>query len=383
VQDWNQYLTQDSQSPRFATSTTSGQVVVSDSGSSSSQWCGLFEGTGGSWIKIIAESNCQINAGVGPWSAAFRQELAGILGWDESVETKRYLFKPGMTTLCMLYIDSTRTLNQQVCAHEADGAILAYRGLESSVAVADSFFADTLYMHTRLKFSGVVRVNDTITVVADTFYSGGFGSGGMPAMQQASGHIPVAKSAGNGAVWWSSTQVRVLHSLGNGSFRADSAGTAFVKAGPSASPSTRTRWWLPMKERGDSIHITVIEGLPFQVDSIGTDQMPITVATYHTFTARVVSQPPGSLSTRWIITDSRTPSQSDTITVSGNTLSRFIEEGSYAISFTVRPMVGSTIGFAATQDIPVCASPSENLWGGGKQGGGATNAIPGCETYEW
>lgn len=301
------------------------------------------------------------------------------------METKRYLFAPGMTTLCVLYLENSGTINQQICAHEAEGAILAYRGMESLVTNADSFFTDTLYMRVQFKTPGTVRVGDTIQVVADTFFSGGFGTGGPPAMQQSSGHILVAKPT-NGQVWWGSTNSAVLQSLGAGQFRADSIGTAFVKAGPNTSPSTRTRWWYPFLQRGDSLALTVLPALPqpaFQVDSIGTTPMPIVEAGSHLFGARVVSAPSGTLMTRWVIVDSRTQATVADTTVTGTTLYHYVGPGSYTLTFTVTPSVGATTGFHAIQSIPVCATESEHLWGGGggKQGGGSTNAIPGCEEY--
>lgn len=55
----------------------------------------------------------------------------------------------------------------------------------------------------------------------------------------------------------------------------------------------------------------------------------------------------------------------------------------HEVRLTVTPLVGATSGFRASQSIPVCATESQHLWGGGgKPGGGATNAIPGCEEYQ-
>lgn len=395
VDDWNEYLAQDASAPRFAVA-AAGQpfdvhVTAVESGSA---YCGEFSIGSLDSIRILSMSGtCNSNAHNGSWGAAMRQEMAGIIGWSEAVEgAGSAQFEPGFTTLCVLHLVKPaelpdRKINEQVCVHEAEGVILAYRGLDHTVGF-DRMFRDTVYMHVTVKNApSTLPVGQSVQLVADTFYSGGFGTGGMPAMQAASGHIPVAKPT-TGAVEWRTTALTLVSHVGGGVFQGVAQGTAYAAARPSGSPSTYTRWWLPFKERGDSVALVVPAPPPppppppFQVDSIGTDQMPITVATYHTFTARVVSQPSGSLSTRWIVTDSRTPSQSDTITVSGNTLSRFIEQGSYAISFTVRPVAGGTTGLAATQDIPVCATPSENLWGGTKQGGGSTNATPGCENYQ-
>jgi hypothetical protein len=87
--------------------------------------------------------------------------------------------------------------------------------------------------------------------------------------------------------------------------------------------------------------------------------------------------------TRWVIVDSRTQATVADTTVTGTTLYHYVGPGSYTLTFTVTPSVGPATGFHAVQSIPVCATESEHLWGGGKQGGGSTNAIPGCENYPW
>lgn len=399
VDDWNEYLTQDNAAPRFVVAGAGApfDVRVNAIGSGSS-FCGKFALATLDTVSIVASTNPLCGgAHTGPWGAAMRQELAGILGWNEAVEGASIShFEPGLTTQCVLHLirfvdDPEKVINENVCLHEAEGAVLAYRSLENTVAF-DRMFRDTVYMHVTVKGAPTsLPVGQTAQLVADTFFSGNPG-GGQPALIAGSGHIYVAKPTSGAVEWRSTTPTFAIH-LGGGLFRGEAQGTAYGAARPSGEPSTNTRWWLPFKERGDSVALVVPAPppppdppptLPFQVDSIGTDQMPITVATSHLFTARVISAPPGSLTTIWIITDSRTPTVSDTVTVSGNTLWRSIDEGSYAISLTVRPVVGGVSGFAAIQDIPVCATPDEHLWGGGgKQGGGSTNAIPGCENYQW
>ena len=387
VNDWNQYLTQDAAAPRFAVAAPGAPFDVHvNTVASGTTFCGKFALETLDTISIFTSGSPQCGgAHFGTWGAAMRQELAGILGWSEKVEEGfPSMFEPNFTTLCVLHLikgvePPERILNAEVCVHEAEGAVLAYRGLDQTVGL-DRMFRDTVYMHVTVKGAPPsLTVGQSVQLVADTFFSGGFGTGGMPAMQAASGHIPVAKPTG-GAVVWRSTAPTIASHTGGGVFQGIAQGTAYAAAQPSGAPSTKTRWWLPFKERGDSALLQVSAAPPppppppFQVDSIGTDPMPITVATHHLFTARVVSPPSGTLSTLWIITDSRTPSVSDTATVIGTTLSRFVDAGSYSLSFTVRPIVGSTSGFAATQVIPVCASPSTDLGGGG----GSTDAIPGC-----
>jgi hypothetical protein len=144
-----------------------------------------------------------------------------------------------------------------------------------------------------------------------------------------------------------------------------------VAAGPSAPPSAQTRWWLPFKERGDSIPVTVLSAPPpppFKVTSIASDETPFQTPGFHQLVATVVSAP-GPVTTRWLIVDSRNPTVTDTVFVGGTTLTRNIGSGSYNMSFTVRPQSGSTIGFSAVQDIPVCTASG---------GGGSTDAVANC-----
>ncbi|MDX2208377.1 MAG: hypothetical protein SFU57_12120 [Gemmatimonadales bacterium] len=325
---------------------------------------------------------CNPNAHHGSWAAAFRQELAGIIGWSESVEASpSSFFEPDFTTLCVLHLVKPaelpdRIINDQVCVHEAEGVILAYRGLQNNVGF-DRMFRDTVYMHVALNATTQsMAVGDTVDVVATDFFSGGFGGGGGGGevfLLAPGGHIPVSKPT-NGQVWWQSRPAGRLQHLGGGSFVATGAGTVWVAAGPSAPASAQTRWWLPFKERGDSIQISVQAPPPppppppFKVTSIAADEMPFQTTGFHQIVATVVSAP-GPVTTRWLIVDSRTPTVTDTVFVGGTTLIRNIDSGSYNMSFTVRPQSGSTTGISAVQDIPVCTASG---------GGGSTDAVANC-----
>jgi hypothetical protein len=304
VDDWNQYLTQDASAPRFAVA-AAGQpfdvhVTAVESGSA---YCGEFSIASLDSIRILSMTGtCNPNAHNGSWGAAMRQEMAGIIGWSESVEgAGSAQFESELTTQCVLHLIKPaelpdRKINEQVCVHEAEGAILAYRGFDHTVGF-DRMFRDTVYMHVTVKNApSTLPVGQSVQLVADTFYSGGFGTGGMPAMQAASGHIPVAKPT-NGNVEWRSTAPTFVTHLGGGLFRGEAQGTSYAAARPSGAPSTNTRWWLPFQERGDSVAL-VVPAPPdppdppaFQVDSIGTSPMPIVEAGSHLFSARVLSAP--------------------------------------------------------------------------------------------
>src|SRR5690606_27208373 len=105
-------------------------------------------------------------------------------------------------------------INTEVCVHEAEGVVLAYRDLDILINDSDDFWRDSVYMHVQIKSSSVEAVvGDTLQVVADTFYSGGLGTGSMPSQQQVVGHIPIAKPT-NGQVVYNSSNTSTLLSLG-------------------------------------------------------------------------------------------------------------------------------------------------------------------------
>lgn len=116
---------------------------------------------------------------------------------------------------------------------------------------------------------------------------------------------------------------------------------------------------------------------PFKVDSIWTDQMPVTQGGSHTIYTHVVSPPGQPVSMRWIITDSRTPSVADTLWGYGHSTIpsfTFDANASYTVSFRARPHWNQIIGIEYTQDIPVCTESQL------AKGGGNTNAVGGCSS---
>ncbi|MBA2292700.1 MAG: hypothetical protein H0W15_09645, partial [Gemmatimonadales bacterium] len=378
IADWNQYLEQDAAAPRFAVSTSFGAVTVSETGAqSSTQWCGTFDGDSLAWVTITGAASCNFGAHKGSWRAALLQETAGILGWSESVEAVPDRFEPGMTTLCVLHLSKfSSVINDQVCVHEAEGVVLAYRNLETVVTDPANFWRDSVYMHARIvNPSGTILPGDTVLVVADTFYSGGLGgSSGMPAQMQAAGHIAIAKPT-NGEVSWSSGSTGVLTHLGGGNFRAWSPGSAYVRAKPSRAPTTKTRWWLPFQERGDSILLTVAPPPPPPPSPyvVTTDEVPIWTAGNHTFTAHIGTS---SSTIYWQVDDSRTTTVDPdaTYTTSGQQLTISVGSGSYNLRFRVAL---SSAGPWDIQDIPVCTQTSQ-LQGAKAGGGGSIDAVANC-----
>ncbi len=386
IRDWNQYLVQDAAAPRFAVSLTFGNVQVTNAGTpSTNKYCGTFDGDNLSWVVITDSTSCNQGASTGSWGAALRQELVGILGWSENVEGAPDRFQQGLTTHCVAYLaKNPKVINEEVCVHEAEGAVLAYRDLENLVTNPPDFWRDSVYMHARITGPpGTVTEGDTILVVADTFYSGGFGGGGMPAQIQASGHIPIAKPT-NGQVLYSSSHSSVLVQISGGQFRAVSDGSAYLRARPSAAPSTLTRWWLPFKERGDSIHVTVVQAPPPPPPQyvVTSDQTPITAQGSHAFRAHI-----GHASTQifWQVDDSRTTGTDPDTTFStiGQYATLDVGPGSYTLRFRVSLIPNPLPPYSwHQQDIPVCAAEGQNLLGGGKHGGGSTDAVEHCPPGE-
>jgi hypothetical protein len=398
VNDWNQYLQLDASAPRFEIAGDPGSTltevrVTAEGSSPTSEYCGTFSDEALDSVAIkpydLTHSGplyCGHNAHHGSWGAALRQELAGIIGWDEGVEASKTIWAPGMTTLCVLHLipdvpNAQRLINPEVCAHEAEGVILAYRGLDNTVS-SGRMFKDTLYMHVTLRPTATsLPAGDSVHVAADTFYSSGLGSGppGMPALLGGTGgHIPVAKPT-SGAVTFDSRSPSVLAHVGNGWFKGLLAGASgYVAAKPSGSPSADTRWWLPFKERGDSTQLSVTTPPPpppppFVVTS---DQTPVTTPGYHTFTAHIGTS---SSTIYWSIDDSRTTTISpDTaFQTLGQTANVWVEGGSYTLTFRV----GLSDPPWQQQDIPVCTEPGEafnNAMREVKKGDPTQNAVGGC-----
>lgn len=375
--DWNQYLTQHHAAPRFSVSTSTGNVIVHVTGSGEVGWCGSYSETRDT---IYMRRTC--SGHTGSFAAAMKHELAGLLGWRESemFEGNPDRFSPGMTTMCTVFLEgksgAPKLINPEVCAHEADGVILHYAGLENTIPNGFEFFLDSIYMHVRMSpAQATVNIGDSVKVIADTFYSGGFGGGGGgdPWLLGGFGHIPIAKPT-NGAVFWSSKNSAVASHRGGGWFRGEAPGTTWLRAQPNGPASTRTRWWLPFQERGDSVAVTVTTPPPppFVVTA---DEMPIHNAGTRTFTAHI-GDPSSSIV--WLIDDSRSigTMYEDTVTTSGRTLPWGVSYGSYNLRFKIRTVDS---GIWHIQDIPVCTIQTEpDFWGGDKQGGGSTNAVEDC-----
>jgi len=390
VNDWNFYLTQDALAPRFRINpgniTTDVFTVHVQSGS---QYCGTFSDPGRDTVYIRRAhvagdlQSCQINAHTGTWSVAYKQELAGVIGWDESVEqNSKVLFEPGLTTICVLYLDDqpngSRFINPFVCAHEADGIILAYRG-ETSTVGNGRMFRDTLYMHVALSpAAATIQVGDSVRILADSFYSGGLGMGGPPGLTEVRGHIPVAKPVPPGGVSWFSRSTTAA-SRGDGWFVGAGQGSAWVGARANGTPSPATRWWPPLRARGDSILVTVNPASPPPPPPppayvVTSDETPIWTPGSHTFTAHIGSP---SSTIYWRVDDSRTTTVSPdtTFSTSGQAVIFDVAAGSYTLAFQVSLY---EFGGYQQQDIPVCTQSGQNLQGKGKQGGGSTDAVENC-----
>lgn len=383
VGDWNQYLTQHSSAPRFSVSTSFGSVVVLATGSGQAGWCGNYSETRDT---IFMRRTC--SGHTGSFAATMKHELAGLLGWseEENFEGNPDRFSPGMTTMCTVFLPgkdggAPKIINSEVCAHEADGVILEYAGLAATIPVGFEFFHDSIYMHVRmLPHDATINLGDSLKIVADTFYSGAFGGGGGgggdPWLLGGFGHIPIAKPT-NGAVIWGSKNSAVASHRGGGWFRGEAPGTTWVRAQPSGSASTKTRWWLPFLERGDSVMVTVAAPPPPPPPPfvVTADEMPIHNAGTRTFTAHIGD---ASSDIVWLIDDSRSTGTmyEDTVTTTGRTLLWGVTYGSYNLRFKIRT---TDSGIWHIQDIPVCTIQTEpDFWGGDKQGGGSTNSVENC-----
>lgn len=152
---------------------------------------------------------------------------------------------------------------------------------------------------------------------------------------------------------------------------------AWARAKPSDAASTKTRWWLPFKEPGDSIPLIVFAAPPPPPPAyvVTSDQTPVTTPGGHLFQAHI-----GDATTQiyWQVDDSRTTGINPDTTFStyGQYATLNVGAGSYTLQFRVQ--FTSTPPSWHQQDIPVCVQDDLTFGAASKRGGGSTNAVGNC-----
>ncbi len=299
-------------------------------------------------------------------------ELSHVLGWDASHGGDPARSSSLTNTGCTTFIPKPSEgggISGSVCYHDVEAILRAQIG--SGSMSSSTYFSQPILSGTNVNPRSVVLPEGTDTTFTLTSWlAQPFGSA----------------SQNNSSVTWSSNNTNAVTVTQAGiATGVDSGGSAklFLKGKSGAVPSGY-HLWSGFALRGDSVTVTVggpPPPPPFKVDSIWANPQPFTTPGWAYVYSAVSNAPSGTLKTRWIITDSRTPSVSDTIEVFGTTHYMDIGAGSYTLLYDVQPyIVGGAVGYRAYQSIPVCTG--EALLGGGKTGGETMLGPEGCVPTE-
>lgn len=333
---------------------------------------GTFEGSGRvDRVEVWPSGNANC---VGKKTAGLAtilvHELSHVLGWDASHGGDPARSSSLTNTGCTTFIPKPSEgggISGSVCYHDVEAILRAQIG--SGSMSSSTYFSQPILSGTNVTPRSVALPEGTdATFTLTSWLAQPFGSA----------------SQTNSSVTWSSDNTSdVTVTQAGVATGVDSGGSAklFLK-GKSGSVPSGYHLWSGFALRGDSVTVTVTGPPPFKVDSIWANPQPFTSPGWAYMYSAVSNAPSGTLKTRWIITDSRTPSVSDTVEVAGTTHYMNIAAGSYTLSFDVQPfIVGGAEGFRAYQSIPVCTG--EALLGGGKSGGETTLVPEGCSETEY
>ncbi|HPF62149.1 MAG TPA: hypothetical protein PLI93_08840 [Gemmatimonadales bacterium] len=383
MDQWNQYLREAPELPTLGTQETGGIPLVGHGNSSDGLYCGLTTpGSGGKVGAIHIYPSSECNGKTGSRAAVLTHEFAHALGWNSghgNYTTGRTPTTAGCTTFISRTGDAD-PISSSVCRHDVEALFRAYFN-SSGWTWNQAYFNSSILWST----DAPSTVNVPATTTAQVNISKWLGAPSGEA------------SYGNATVNWVPQPSAPFTVSTTGLISAGSSqGSAKLYLKAVQAPPSGYLTWTPFTRKGDSVSVNVTEAPPpppFRVDSIWASQMPITSPGLVYFYSSVSGVPGSPLLTRWIIRDSRYPTEADTAYYYGTTHSQIVGiPESYTLTISVRPQIeGGSVGLESTQDIPVCTS--ESFAGGGKgspqfpisktqppggSGGGSTNAVGGC-----
>jgi len=328
--------------PTFTTTTSPGDASATAVGTGTGPYfCGIWQ-NGPRVLHVLTGDDCDNFDNKDVLARLLRHEVGHAVGWT-GLSTDKVIFDTDAADHCVMNLPDDGSINEQICAHEIEGALAAY-GLVSYNA--STFFSTPFVVSSQLALhSQTVPIGQTVTLSPGPWRleRGGFVAGTENSYQWTTSNASVATVAG-------------------GVVTAQAAGTATITARPTSSGSYLFAH--PFPTTGRTATITVPQPSP----QILLDEVPVYTATYHTFTYQGPGGP-GALA--WSIDDSRTTliNPDTTFTTPGWTASVYIDAGSY----TLRVSAGGV-----TQDFPVCTYGSSLRGGTGGKGGAGTNAVEGC-----
>ncbi len=378
---WNGYFEQQNGFPQFKVVTQGGIPLNVHGVDPNDEYCGETpSGSGGRVASLnlyqATDPFCA-EKGTGTFRQILVHELGHAAGWNGQHGGAPDNINPENEG-CAVFIDiPNRPLASSPCYHDVE-ALFRAQASSSGYFPPPSYYTSSILYQTDASATSV-PVGETAEVSVDLLVG-------------THGHQYVVTA--NTFQWTSSDfSVFMVPSPGHVHGVAEDTARVVIKYQNSGDPAGFLIW-SPLKTRGDRVLITVTPAPPppppppFKVDSIWADQMPITVAQWTTIRARVVSPPGSPYSIRWIVTDSRTPSLSDTLINVGDQMDVNVTPASYTLTFRARPQYGTTTGIEFSQSIPVCtgagaflssaSSPSAGEKQGGKPGGPIPNAVGGC-----
>lgn len=384
VDRWNELLKQ-------ATGPGGGKELVNGSGTpvhinavtTQGQFCG--ETTSGTLslgraarVDVWPEghTNC-VGKQTGTLETILTHEFSHVLGWDASHGGAQARSSSLTNTGCTTFLpkpEESAEISGSVCYHDVEAILRAQTGLGSMLTA--TYFTQRILTGTNVS---------QLVLEVPQGTSKGVGLTGWMAKPFG------AVVRDSNSVYWSTTNPAVATVSSSGVVNGVSQGDTvklFLKANPGYVPSGY-HLWTGFRVRGDSIRVVVTPPPPppppppFAVDSIWTAQQPITTPGPTTVYSAVSGAPGGTLYTRWIITDSRTPNVSDSVVVGGTTLTRSVSAGSYSLTFDVTPFIdGTASGFRGVWSVPVCTGVS--LHGGSGDKSVVTPMAPqGCVPTEY
>jgi hypothetical protein len=300
-----------------------------------------------------------VAANTGDFTSVLKHALGHVLGWTNVVHKQGV---PGISDNCIMYLSAERLrpVGGDVCLHDVEAVLLAYRGLSLPAA----YFQSAIAQKTDLRTAPLTLQRGAQFTLALT---------------QAATTAPPAASAvllprEPSQVTWTSSNPAVATVSTSGVVAATGNGTAQIRATlpPAQLPPTGYVAWSPLAVLGDGFTLTVVDA-PLRITDISTPEgPPLTRAGYHTFTAAWTGGPGGTPdSVRWQIDDTRTgPGIDVTIMRRGSLdLTRLIQAGDYSLQISALPYKAGQPGSAYAEDYPVCTGD------GGLSG---TDAEGGC-----
>jgi hypothetical protein len=345
--EWNRLLQEGSTfgSPRLSVSTaTTGNVVVTfPQGKSGSVYCGDVIGSGQSYtMRLFPSTSSTCDGRVsGPLADAFRHEITGPIGWDDTAEG---LAQAGVSDHCSLYIsDASPFFKSQVCLHEVEGVFRAYR----SVGVPSDFWSRGILRRTTLDTASITLLPGQTRQLSLTAL-----------VSEPPASYNLTQPSGPDSLLFSSSSTSTATVSAGGlvtAIAAPNLATIRVRARQDRVPSNRLVW-SPLEQIGDAKRVSVRFDSLLRVTNITSPGAPpFTTSGNKTFTASIAGAAPSpAVQVVWQADFSDNGIGWDVTQTTGTSFTMLVPEGSYSIEIRATPKQGTNTGAAYQSQWPVC-----------------------------